>query len=164
MTERAMKSIKHIRFTIILIALCAQYTTANGQNGLKNDTLTSSACKASKDWIASDFYGDWVLEISEAGATNASGMTQSTRLLFKQNPEFAESLAGEFSLNGWRMEVFGDIEAGALDLEESANGKDISAIWKGGVSEGSCAKAITGTRRILASQTEQRFVLRRAGW
>jgi hypothetical protein len=159
-----MKHLKHLRFTIILIALCAQYITANSQNGLKNDASTSTACNANKDWIASDFYGNWVLELSSAGAVGAGGNLQSTRLIFKQNPEFAQSLAGEFSLGGMRVEVFGDIEDGALDLEESANGKDISAIWKGRVAGGSCGQAIIGTRRLEAEQTEQRFVLRRAGW
>lgn len=76
-------------------------------------------------------------------------------------------MAGEFSLNGLRLAVFGDMEDGALDLEESANGKDMSAIWKGRIAEGSCGLAITGMRRLVATQnaqTEQRFVLRRAGW
>ncbi len=161
---RAMKSMKKFLFTTILIALCAQYITANGQNSLKNDASASAACKVNKDLIASDFYGNWVLELSATGAAGASGNVQSARLLLKQNPDFAESLAGEFSLNGLRLEVYGDMEDGALDLEESANGKDISAIWKGRVAEGSCGLAITGMRRIEATQQEQKFVLRRSGW
>ncbi len=159
-----MKYLKAHRITIILIALGAQFTTASSQNSLKNELSTFVSCKASKDWVATDLYGEWILELSETNAAGASSSTFNARLLFKQNPEFAESLAGDFSLSGQRLEVFGDVEDGALDLEESANGKDIRALWKGRISEGSCGKAITGTRRFVATQTEQRFVLRRAGW
>jgi hypothetical protein len=63
-----------------------------------------------------------------------------------------------------RHDVYGDIEGGALDFEESNNGKDIIAIWKGRVSEAGCGRAISGKRRDVLTQTEQNFVLRRAGW
>jgi hypothetical protein len=159
-----MRLFSDTQLTIIFIALFVVSIRANGQNTSKKTPPVSLVCKASQDVLATDLYGPWVLEFSAAGATKPGSNTQSTRLFFKQNPEFAESLAGEFNLSGLRMEVFGDIEDGALDLEESANGKDISAIWKGRISEGSCGQAITGTRRMEATQTEQGFVLRRAGW
>jgi hypothetical protein len=146
-------------FAIILIAASAHPIWAIAQNDSKNSASTSVSCKADKALVASDFYGTWVLVLR-----SGEGAAQTAQLLLKQNPEFAESLAGEFILNGQRIEVFGDIEEGVLELEESANGKDISALWKGRLAEGGCGQAITGTRRILAIQTEQSFVLRRAGW
>jgi hypothetical protein len=149
------------RFTIIFIALCACFIRAHGQNEPKNASyLNAPSCKAAADFVNTDFFGSWVLELRSAGST----ATQTTRLTFKRNPEFAESLAGEFDWQGARIEVFGDIEAGNLELEESNNGKDISALWKGRIAEGSCGQAVSGTRRLLATQTEQSFVLRRAGW
>jgi hypothetical protein len=149
------------RFTIIFIALCAVFIRTHGQNEPKNAFLLSApSCKAAVDFVNTDFFGPWVLELRSAGST----ATQTTRLTFKRNPEFAESLAGEFDWQGARIEVFGDIEAGNLELEESNNGKDISALWKGRIAEGSCGQAVSGTRRLLATQTEQSFVLRRAGW
>jgi hypothetical protein len=148
------------RYTIILIALCAVFTPAKGQNEPKNSVKSeASACPAAKDLINTDFFGAWVLELPDG-----SGSASTLRLTMQRNPEFAESLAGYFLQGSVRHDVYGDIEDGALDLEESNNGKDIVAIWKGRVSEGSCGKAITGTRRNVATQAEQRFVLRRAGW
>jgi hypothetical protein len=149
-----------LRFTIILIAACSVWMPARGQNLPQSDEKKAlQACPATKDLINTDLFGTWVLELQ-----NPAGALIATRLVMQRNPEFAESLAGAFELSGQRHEVFGDIEDGALDLEESNNGKDIIAIWKGQVSVGSCGQAITGTRRLVATQAEQRFVLRRAGW
>ncbi len=149
------------RFTIIFIALYAGFITANAQNHPLNATSGSAACRDGKSLLSEDLYGNWVLELLQ---TNAAGNVITTRLSFKQNPEFKESLAGQFSLQGQEMEVFGDIEDGVLDLEESDNGKDIRALWKGRIADGSCGSSLIGTRRILATQTEQNFVLCRMGW
>ncbi len=150
----------HLRYTIVLIALCAVFMPAAGQNSLKDATI---ACPAAKDLLNTDFFGTWVLEL-QADTRSKGTVTTTTRLTMERNPEFAESLAGHFLQGNMRHEVFGDIEDGALDLEESSNGKDIIAIWKGRVREGSCGQAIVGTRRLVATPLEQSFVLRRAGW
>ena len=132
---------------------------ATGQNGIKIDEKTASSCTDAKDLINTDLFGAWTLEW-QSGTNNSS----TTRLTLERNPEFAESLAGHFMQGAIRHDVFGDIENGVLDLEESNNGKDIIAIWRGSVSLGSCGKAITGTRRLVNTQTEQSFVVRRTGW
>lgn len=147
------------RFTLILIALCAVLMPATGQNSLKNDAQAPSSCTDAKDLVNTDLFGAWTLELQN-GTNNSS----TTRLTLERNPEFAESLAGHFMQGAIRHEVFGDIENGTLDLEESNNGKDIIAIWKGSVVAGSCGKALTGTRRLVSTQAEQSFVLRRTGW
>ncbi len=147
------------RFTIILIALYAVWMPAIGQNGLKNDGLPPSSCVDAKDLVNTDLFGAWTLELQ----SNASASI-TARLTLERNPEFAESLAGHFMQSTIRHEVFGDIENGVLDLEETNNGKDIIAIWKGSVVSGSCGKALTGTRRLVSTQLEQSFVLRRTGW
>jgi hypothetical protein len=136
--------------TIISIALCAVFLPAIGQNQPKNET----SCTAAINLINTDLFGSWTLELQG----------NTTRFTMQRNPEFSESLAGSFSLGTVRHEVFGDIENGALDLEESNNGKDIIALWKGRVVDSSCGKAITGTRRLVSTQAEQSFVLRRSGW
>ncbi|TAG28180.1 MAG: hypothetical protein EAZ37_02395 [Burkholderiales bacterium] len=141
--------------TIIFIALCAVFLPATGQNKPQNDTKEVLSCTAAKDLVNTDLFGAWTLELQG---------NITTRLTMERNPEFAESLAGNFLLSNMRHDIFGDIEDGALDLEESNNGKDIIAIWKGRVQEGSCGKAISGQRRLTSSGVEQSFVLRRAGW
>ena len=160
---------KH-RFTIILIALHAVFMPAISQNSLKNnapDASTAPRCIAAKDLQNTDLFGAWSLLLE------GSGKEQITRLQLQRNPEFAESLAGSFMLSDKNFEVFGDVEDGAFELEESANGKDISAIWKGRVTEGSCGATLTivGTRRVVDGNNnnsnnsdEQNFVMRRPGW
>lgn len=151
------------RLAIFLIALTAVWMPATGQNDLKNDTKPDASCPEAKDLVNTDLFGAWILEL-QSGASPAS----TTRLTLERNPEFAESLAGSFMQGAIRHEVYGDIENSVLDLEESNNGKDIIAIWKGRVVSSGCNRAIAGTRRILgateASHIEQNFVLRRAGW
>jgi hypothetical protein len=145
--------------TIIFIALCAGFMPAIGQNQSQNDQKSEMNCPAAKDLINTHLFGTWTLELP-----STTGAAITSRLAMERNPEFAESLAGAFFLGNVRHEVFGDIEDGALDLEETNNGKDIFAMWKGRVMEGSCGKAITGTRRLVSTQVEQAFVLRRTGW
>jgi hypothetical protein len=149
-----------LRFTIIFIALGAVLMPARGQNLPQNDAKTAvSTCPAAKDLINTDLFGAWVLELQ-----SPAGTSLAMRLVMQRNPEFSESLAGSFELSGQRHEVFGDIEEGALELEESNNGKDIIALWTGRVQEGSCGQAIVGKRRLTSLGQEQSFVLRRAGW
>jgi hypothetical protein len=160
--------LKHLN-ALFLIAFCALSVSANDQNDLKNsgsNAVTGPAtCKAVSELVSSDFYGDWILALQttdRSAGTNAT--VQNARLTLNRNPDFPESLSGEVSLNGQRTEVFGDIEDGTLEFEESINGKDISAIWKGKIADGSCGRAITGTRTLTANGTEQGFVMRRGGW
>jgi hypothetical protein len=130
---------------------------ATAQNSLKNGT-PAPICIASKDLVNTDLFGAWSLLLE------GSGRSVVTRMQLQRNPEFAESLAGNFQIGEKKIEVFGDIEEGAVDLEESANGKDIDAIWTGRVVEGSCGQTILGTRRQVLDNAEQGFVLRRPGW
>jgi hypothetical protein len=146
--------------SIFFIALCAVFTWAQGQNSPQAPAPQAPvACPAIKDLINSDLFGPWVLELR--GGTAPSVIT---RLVMVRNPDFAESLAGSFVLGSTRHEVFGDIEDGALELEESTNGKDIIALWRGKVQDASCGQAIAGVRKMTTNQAEQSFVLRRGGW
>ncbi len=143
--------------TIILIALGADSIPAIAQNSLKS-SAPAAACTAAKELVNTDLFGAWSLLLEGGGSSVV------TRLQLQRNPEFAESLAGSYTVGDKKFEVFGDIEEGAFDLEETANGADISAIWKGRVVDGSCGQTILGTRRNVADNTEQSFVLRRPGW
>jgi hypothetical protein len=147
--------------TLIFIAISSIWMRASAQNSLKipvQNTALEARCPALADLQNTDLFGAWSL-LLEGG-----GKSVVTRLQLKRNPDFAESLAGSFNLEGKTFEVFGDIEAGAFDLEETANGKDISAIWKGQVVQGSCGQTILGKRRHVQDNSEQNFVLRRPGW
>jgi hypothetical protein len=127
-------------------------------NGQARGFMTVS-CKGAQELINTDLFGAWVLDLQVSPST-----VLSSRLELFRNPDWAESLAGHFMLQGKKHEVFGDVEGGSLEFDETDNGKDIRAIWKGRIAEGSCNAAILGTRRDVATNLEQPFVMRRSGW
>jgi hypothetical protein len=158
------------QYAIIFIAIGAINTGAHAEKRLKNDVFQISfevfhaqmqpvSCKAVRQLVNTDLFGVWVLDLQQGSAGAVSA-----RLELFQNPEWKESLAGRFTLSGSAREMFGDVEEGAVEFEETDNGQDIRAIWKGRVAEGSCNTAILGTRRDVTSNIEQPFVLRRSGW
>jgi hypothetical protein len=151
------------RLAISLIASYAMWITATAQNEPKNNAKPAANCLQAQDLVNTDLFGTWTLELQ-----SDSNPPSITRLTLERNPEYAESLAGNYMQGTVRHEVFGDVDNGILDLEESNNGKDIIAIWKGRVISSGCNPAMTGTRRVISAtataQAEQNFVLRRAGW
>jgi hypothetical protein len=151
------------RNTIIFIAACAVFHWATAQNASENATQSASAsCPAARAIISTDLYGVWTLELAAAGAAAASA-TQHGSVQFEQNPEYEDSIAGWLELGNAKIFVAGDIDQGQFSLEESDDGKRISAVWEGSITEGSCGKAITGTRR--AGEKISSFVLRKpSGW
>ncbi len=155
------------RNTIIFIAACAVFHWATAQNASENATQSASAsCPAARAIISTDLYGVWRVELGTAdGAVPSSPSSSPPRGLvrFEQNPEYEDSIAGWLELGDAKVFVAGDIDEGQFSLEESDDGKRISAVWEGSITEGSCGKAITGTRR--AGEKVSSFVLRKAtGW
>ncbi len=54
----------HLRNAIILIALCAAFMKASGQNALKDDARSVAlGCPAAKDLANTDVFGTWVMEL-----------------------------------------------------------------------------------------------------
>lgn len=82
-------------------------------------------------------------------------------LLLEKHPEYAESFSGMVNRNGERSRVAGDIEDGDFTLEESADGKRISATWIGEVVDGSCGREIRGTWQAEGDKLARPFVLRK---
>mgnify|MGYP000591307945 CR=1 FL=1 len=75
------------------------------------------------------------------------------------------SVAGAANRNGERSQLAGDVEEGVFTLEESVNGQNISATWRGDVVEGTCGKEIRGIWTNASDQAAHRFVLRKLpGW
>jgi hypothetical protein len=161
------------RNAIVLVAGCAMFYWATAQNVIKNAPLAPATtapaapaasapegkpCPAPRDVQARDLYGNWTLEISPV---SAASKPQIGRIELEKNPEYADSVSGWLWLADRKIFVAGDIDDGVLSLEESDDGQRISAVWDGQIAQGSCAKAITGTRRV--GEVETRFVLRRTG-
>jgi len=61
--------------------------------------------------------------------------------------------------------VAGDVDQGEFTLEESADGRSISALWTGAVVADACGKEISGVWTAAADKKERSFVLRKLpGW
>lgn len=89
------------------------------------------------------------------------GLPES-RLQLGPHPEMSESVFGTLQRGGTTAQVAGDVDDGALTLEESEDGKRISATWLGDVVEGSCGTEIRGTWSSTAAPDKQiPFTLRK---
>jgi hypothetical protein len=75
-----------------------------------------------------------------------NGQPHGATLLLEPHREYAQSLTGEINRDGARARVAADLEEGEFTLEESADGRRITATWLGDVVEGSCGKEIRGRR------------------
>ena len=73
------------------------------------------------------------------------GQASAWTLQLQPHPELRESVRGQVQRTGATALLSGDVDAGQLTLEESLDGKRISATWLGEVAEGRCGKEIRGT-------------------
>lgn len=133
-----------------LIAACALPLRAAGQSAPEKQ---APACPKPTDVNQQHLLGLWRAEFE--------GLGQGATLLLERHPEFAQSLSGTINRNGERARLAGDIEDGEFSLEESADGRSISATWVGDVVEGSCGREIRGTWKGGWDAAGRPFVLRR---
>ena len=116
--------------TLLLIAASAGGISARAENH------SNSACPKSADMDSRQLQGVWHTELPGHGG--------ATVLRLGQHPELAGSVRGTLERAGQTAQVVGDVHAGELTLEESMDGKRISATWLGDVVEGQCGKEIRG--------------------
>ncbi|NNU45111.1 hypothetical protein [Ramlibacter montanisoli] len=124
-----------------LLALCAAPAWAQ------------ESCPHASEVGQSHMLGLWRAELQGSGHAGT--------LLLEKHPHYAESFRGTINRNGERRAVAGDVEDGEFTLEESADGKRISATWIGEVVEGSCGREVRGTWTIDGEQTGRPFILRK---
>jgi opacity protein-like surface antigen len=109
-------------------------------------------CPAPADVSQAHLLGTWQATIE--------GQAPVTLQLAK-DPEFAETVRGHLERGGQRVELAGDVDEGDFTLEESMNGRNISATWLGEVVDGSCGREIRGTWKAEGAREERPFVLRK---
>ena len=100
--------------------------------------FADTPCPAPADVEPRQLVGLWRAEFD--------GKAPPATLLLEPHREYAQSLSGEINRDGVRARVAADLEDSAFTLEESADGRRISATWLGDVVEGSCGKEIRGRR------------------
>ena len=79
----------------------------------------AAACLDIADLRARHLHGLWRAEFQ--------GQWEGATLLFEQHPEYPESLRGTINRDGERSQLAGDLEHGEFTLEESRDGRRISA-------------------------------------
>lgn len=121
------------------------------------------ACPDLARWQARQLYGRWQVELPRLGERGT--------LVLRQHPEFTDSLRGEFTFDGVRSIASGDLEEGEFNLDESRDGKTLSAFWSGRLDAARCGREIRGTLQRLDRPGQRGvdtpFVLRRleaGGW
>ena len=113
----------------------------------------SADCPRAMEVLPRHLVGLWRAEFA-GGGPGAS-------VLLEPHKEYRQSLSGEINRDGQRSLLAADIEDGEFTLEESADGKSISATWLGDVVEGSCGREIRGVWRPRGDGRERAYVLRR---
>ncbi len=120
--------------TLFLIAASAGGISARAENHLK--IPADAACPTAAQMDQRQLQGVW--------HTDLPGHGGATVLRLGQHPELAGSVRGTLERAGQTAQVVGDVHQGELTLEESLDGKRISATWLGDVVEGQCGKEIRG--------------------
>ena len=116
-----------------------------------------AACPASALDIPVDaLYGRW-----EARFGNSENAAE---VRLTPHPDYAGSVRGTIGRGGPAAQLSGDIDnEGFLILDESQDGRSISAVWSGEMQPGSCGKEFKGTWRNSSDDSTQPFVLRKTG-
>ena len=128
-----MKPLKTL-ITLFLIAASAGGISARAENHLK--ISADAACPTAAQMDQRQLQGVW--------HTDLPGHGGATVLRLGQHPQLAGSVRGTLERAGQTAQVVGDVHQGELTLEESLDGKRISATWLGDVVEGQCGKEIRG--------------------
>lgn len=103
-------------------------------------------------------YGAWRAQWLGSDAPAAA-------LQLQRHPELSDSVRGRVERDGITAMLAGDVDDGDLTLEESRDGRRISATWIGRVVPESCGKEIRGTWTDADTDAKRAFVLRRqSGW
>lgn len=112
-----------------------------------------ASCPLPAEVTPQQLLGAWQAEFS--------GSWDAATLRLERHPEYAQSFRGTLLRDGRESLVAGDLEDGEFTLEESADGRRISATWLGDVVEGSCGREIRGTWTRDGETAGIAFVLRK---
>ena len=143
-----------LRMAILVIASYGHLTLGKAQNSSQNSLAT---CPPAAEVTALHLYGAW--------QARWDGVEDPAALNLGRNPEHPDSLRGTIRRGTQEALVAGDVDEGEFTLEESADGRSISATWTGTVVADACGKEIKGVWTSTADKKERSFVLRKLpGW
>lgn len=169
-----MKSLPALRLAIGLAVLTALVTpvlppSAHAQ-GPGIDAPTG--CTVRDHVPPAELGGEWQASLREPG-TPPERVRDQGQLRLERHPEYTDGVRGSLLLGrGGQMrssQVSGDVTEGEFHLDESEDGRTISAVWSGQALQCAGQLMITGTRRpaggVDAPDPELAFRLTRVpGW
>lgn len=121
--------------------------------GLQKPAVSNPYCKDVTQLKAEQLYGEWTLELPEAN--------QRGRMRLSRHPEFSESLRGHTQYGPVNAIASGDVTGGKFDLDESSDGKRLTATWSGSLPPAGCGDEIRGQWTELETNLSSSFVLYR---
>jgi hypothetical protein len=139
----------------LLLTACSSGDFLQQYQALDRTTKTAAAptCQDVAKMTPRMLYGEWRLRLPQAGL--------SGRMRLSQHPEFSESLRGHIEYGAVKAIASGDLSAGNFDLDESSDGKRMTATWSGRLTPSGCGNEIRGTWTELDTSRRSDFVLTR---
>ncbi len=133
----------------------------------------AAVCTPPADMVPAQLYGLWQLVLWPQEGGNEAAPVSTGALLFERHPEYPGSVRGNLKRttpgNDRQALVSGDVTNGEFNLDESADGVAMDAVWEGNVTASGCGQELRGIRRPAegrqAGEPLMNFVLRKApGW
>ncbi|WP_300650493.1 hypothetical protein [Hydrogenophaga sp.] len=131
------------------------------------------ACAPPADMAPAQLYGLWQLVLWPQDGGSEAAPTSTGALLFERHPEYPGSVRGNLKRttpgNDRQALVSGDVTSGEFNLDESADGVTMDAVWEGNVTASGCGQELRGIRRPAEGRATtdrtMNFVLKKApGW
>jgi ATP-dependent DNA helicase Rep len=153
-----MKRLAGLSNAIVLVAICVHPALGNAQNSSETVPV---ACPQASEVTALHLYGAW--------QARWEGVREAATLTLGRSEDHPDGLRGTIRRPAGQSPaqalVAGDVDNGAFTLEESTDGRAISATWSGSFADQACGKEIRGTWTDTATRIERAFVLRKQpGW
>lgn len=149
-----------------LLLLTTRRTTATALLWLATCLFNSAQAQAPSCTEATEasqltLLGRWSAQLSPLEAGPLQPLPTTAELELWPHPELSASVRGRVLRAGSEALLAGDVDHGDFTLEESVNGKNISATWIGEVVADSCGKEIRGTWSQEQPPLSLSFVLRK---
>lgn len=127
-------------------------------------------CPSADEIQPQHLYGQWQFSLWPEGGSEATPSAGGS-VLFGRHPEYPGSVRGQLQRSGIAggapAQVAGDVTDGEFNLDESADGTTMDAVWTGLPQD--CGQTIRGVRRPAEGRPDAtgplQFLLRKApGW
>lgn len=131
-------------------------------------------CAQPGDMAPSQLYGLWQLVLWPQVGGSETAPASTGAVLFERHPDYPGSVRGSVKRstagNDRQAVVSGDVANGEFNLDESADGVTMDAVWEGDVTPTGCGQELRGIRRSAEGsgtppEPVMNFVLKKVpGW